>query len=510
MLFRSSLKIEDQSKLDQALEKLVKRVAKGSLIALFGQAFGKVLGFILQVILGRFLGPGAYGLYALGVNTVNLTGQLSMLGFSNGLIRFVAHYREKGDTGRLKGVLFLSLVLSGVAATVIAFILLLLSDPISVGIFGEPELSGVLQAISIALPFYVLMTLTQSGIRGFERIDHFVTVGVFRSAANVFVVLIIFFLGFRLHGAVLAFVLSTFLSLMLAIYYMRRDFPEFISASQPRFEVRRMLRYSMPLYLAGFSFLLTARIDLFMIGYYLPSADVGVYRSAVVLADFVSFPLVALNVAFAPMISYLYSRGSLNELSRLYQIGTRWITAGGLLIASLLILFSQELLGLWGPEFKAGWPALVVLALAQLINTATGSVGFLLQMTERQDYVLVNNVTTMVLNIVLNLWLIPLYGILGAALATGISLIANNLLGLLEAYLMLKIHPWNRSYFRIAIPLVTAITGYWIAINLQVSPILSVLVVASTFTIAFLVSSLTEADKMILRTIVGKIYRRRG
>jgi O-antigen/teichoic acid export membrane protein len=104
-----------------------------------------------------------------------------------------------------------------------------------------------------------------------------------------------------------------------------------------------------------------------------------------------------------------------------------WATAAvGLLVGAVLIVAGPWLLGLFGPEFVAGYPALVVLVVGQVVNAATGSVGVVLGMTGHAGRLFVNAGLTAVLTVVLNILLIPQLGIVGSALATSISLATVN------------------------------------------------------------------------------------
>jgi O-antigen/teichoic acid export membrane protein len=259
--------------------------------------------------------------------------------------------------------------------------------------------------------------------------------------------------------------------------------------------------------LAGFSFLLMTRTDVVMLGYFAPAADVGTYRAAVALANLVVFGLGVVNTAFAPLIAHLYRQGTLVELGRMYQTAARWATLLGLAAALPLLLFPAEILRIYGAGFQDGGWALVALVAFQLVNAGVGSVGFMLQMSGHQDWVLGNNVFTAALNIGLNLWWIPSWGILGAALATGTALAVNNLLGVIEVRKFLAMQPFSRDYARLAAPILAASGAFALLRFLDLAWWVDLMVVMAAFVFAFALLGMSKDDLVILRAVRSRLRR---
>ena len=89
------------------------------------------------------------------------------------------------------------------------------------------------------------------------------------------------------------------------------------------------------------------------------------------------------------------------------------------------------LLGLFGEDFSNGYIALIILCIGQFFNGFCGSVGYIMQLTgnERKFQQIV--MTALFVNVLLNLFLIPYYGINGAAASSAISLILWNFLSMI-------------------------------------------------------------------------------
>lgn len=433
----------------EGIHNLTKRIAKGSGFLFTGTLLSKGSNFILHVILARFLGTSSYGVYVLGYTLLHLVGKFSNLGLQNGIVRFGALYKGEKNASRLKGTL-LSAFLIGLSFSIFTSIILFnLSSLIANQIFEEPRLSLPLKLFSISLPFYVFMIMSAFTARAFQKMAYDVTIrNLIQPFANILFVGTAFLLGLRLLGAIYGFLFSVILSSGLGFYFIQKLFPELISDLKPKYECRKLLRFSLPVLFIGLSYFLLNQVDRMMIGYFKTTVEVGLYNAASKVAIFTALFNQSFNGIFAPIISNLFNRNDLHKLEYLFKTITRWVVTLSLPTACILILFSTKILTIFGSEYIVGWPVLSILAGCFLLSTSTGSVGFLLQMTGKQDFELMNALITLTLNIGLNLLLIPPYGVMGAAIATGLSLIFVNLLKLIEVNYLLKIQPYDNKYLK--------------------------------------------------------------
>jgi len=494
--------------LESEVERLTKRLAKGAGIVFFGQVLGRLLAFGLQLVLGRLLGAAGYGLYALAISTMEFGARLGQLGLANGLVRYVAVYRAEGDLGRLKGALVAGFSLGGGASLLGAMGLFLAAPWIAERFFHQPGLVWPLRLAAVALPFFNLATLAQSGLRGLQRMEAFTWVGVLRAVSALLFSGGLVGLGLGVPGGVGGYTAAAATSLALSLWLLSQQLPSgtLSKPSEPR--VRELLRFSLPLYIAGFSFLLMTRTDVIMLGYFAPAEQVGAYRATVALARLVTFGLGAINMAFAPMIADLYQRGDMGELKAMYRIGTRWGALLSLLAALPFLLYPREVLGMYGAGFGLAAWALVILVAFQLVNAGVGSVGFMLQMSGHQDWVLANNLFTAALNVGLNLWWIPKWGLLGAALATGIALALNNILAVIEIRAMLKTHPFSKDYARLGWGVLLALGTHLVLRQLGWSWPCGLPLGMLALIIGFVALGLSESDRVVLRAIWRRVWRK--
>ena len=194
----------------------------------------------------------------------------------------------------------------------------------------------------------------------------------------------------------------------------------------------------------------------------------------------------------------------------LYKTVTKWIVTLNLVLLILLILFSKQIMGIFGSEFTSGWLVLVVLLSVYLVDYCTGGalVGYVLQMSGKQDIEFINALVMLITNVALNFWLIPIYGILGAAMATGASYAVINIARLVEVYMLLRIHPYDTNYPK---PFVAGFVVILLSVLLlifnvsQMIWIFSMVILIIIYFIVLYFLGLEYEDKMIWETIKKRI-----
>jgi len=441
---------------------LTKRVARGSGLVFAGNIVGKIVSFVLQILLSRVLGRAAYGLYTLGFTVLRFAREVASLGLQGGIVRFGAEEWGQKDLSKLKGTFLASFTIAFGSGVVLGTMLYLGSDWLAGTAFSDAELAPVLRMFAIALPFYALQYVTSRAARSLQNMLADVSIGVVAQPLfNLIGVAIAFGLGYSLSGVLVALVASTVASAGLGLYLVARLVPALFDGVSATYQVRSLLVFSAAAFGSSLASLMLDQADRLMLGFLATSEDVGVYNAAALLATQVRFVLTAVSATFTPVISDLYHKGHLEELQRLFATTTRWIITLSLPVVLVLLLFPEELLGLYGPDFRVGASMLLVLAPAMFINGGVGAAGLMLQMSDHERIALANNVLLAVLNVVLNWWMITAYGPIGAALATGLSVALVNLLKLAEVRYLLGMQPYNLTYLKPVAAAGVAATAGW-------------------------------------------------
>jgi len=260
-----------------------------------------------------------------------------------------------------------------------------------------------------------------------------------------------------------------------------------------------------------------------MIGYFKTASDVGLYNAALPLAQlFYLFPY-ALFFLFLPVLSNLYAQNKKEIFKPLYKTLTKWIFLLNMIILSFFILFPKQIINtLFGQEYlsstilagKEILPApvsLIILSFGLFFGYLMhGSSTFFL-VIKKTKLLLFNASLIALINLILNYFLIPPYGIVGAAIATSTSFFGMGLLFVIEIKIILKIWPFKRSYFRILFSAALSLILTYLLSRIIIfnKDIYSILVLGTFFIICYLVMALItrsfeREDVMILTSIQEK------
>jgi O-antigen/teichoic acid export membrane protein len=183
-----------------------------------------------------------------------------------------------------------------------------------------------------------------------------------------------------------------------------------------------------------------------MVGIWKSSSEVGIFAVANRTAALTSFILIAVNSIAAPKFAALYSQGNLEDLGKTAQHAARLMVlmAGPVLL--FFLVFPGWVMSMFGDHFESGSLALSIIAAGQFVNVVTGSVGYLLMMCGYERLMRNTTAISAIVNIVANVLLIPRFGINGAAVASAITLISQNLIA--AALVWRRLGIWTIPIFR--------------------------------------------------------------
>ena len=171
-----------------------------------------------------------------------------------------------------------------------------------------------------------------------------------------------------------------------------------------------------------------AQLDYLILGYFVDSKLIGVYSVTYKIGVFVLFVASSVGAVIAPKFSKLYAKDDIAGLKNMLATAIRMNILLTLPVVLVILIFKDYILGLFGSDFKIGTVSLLILVFGQFVNALTGPVGYLLSMTNYEKAVRNTTILACLANIVLNLLLIPKWGISGAAVASMVSIILKNLI----------------------------------------------------------------------------------
>lgn len=489
------------------------KIAKNAGISGIGEIVSNILLYITTIVITRTVGPAIFGIFNLANTITNMTQIFSNAGLGQGLLRFVAFYKGRADIPRLKGAIIFATRACLFLSLLFGVVMFYLSDLIAVRFFRNPDVGFAIKILMISLPFLTLGDLWLRSIQSLQIIKYQVyTQKIYQPIAKLISLVVLFLLGLKLGGILAASIISVLVGFSFAFYYLLKVFPIHKKFPVPIYEKKEIINFSLALSLTQFLDFIIFSINFLMLGYFMTAADVGIYAAVAKLGMLVVLPLISFNTIFAPMISEFYSRNEMNKLEDLFKTVTKWIFTLSLPVFLIFILFARPIMGIFGQSFVIGAVALIVFGAGQLINAGTGSVGIILTMTGRPKINLMNSIALCILNIILNYLLIPQYGIVGAAFATGLSIAIINVLRLTEVYYFLRIHPFKLNYLKpcvagfLSLFLVYLVVHnfYSVSLSLLVLILLSLFFVSLYIFFIFLFK-LEKEDEYILKLVFQKL-----
>lgn len=416
-----------------ANRKDISRMAQGSGLNVLGTIVSQGSLFAIMTVLAHRLGRVDVGRYAECYALLTLLGLLSLAGFRAALTRFIAMYLADGDSSRVRGTIHFGLSLTIAGSATIAAALIALSSQVAAA-FHDPTLRGAIVLIGVTLPAATFEDAALAATQGWRSQRAYTLIGLILDPGSRLLMTCGFLVaGAGLMGAMWSLAIAAWLGAFLSAIALAKRVRTIAPA--PRSVAKREL-FDFSIISWGSTLATTGLVwaDTLLLGNLSTQESVGSYTVATRLVTLAIFVLTPINAAFVPHIAHLYHVRDRRGMGRIYGAATRWIIRLSMPAFILLLVFPRDLLGFFGPSYRSAAAVTVILAIGQLINAAAGPCGSLLNMTGRVRLSLLDNGAVLILNIVLNLILIPRYNIIGSAIAWSVSLTIANAVKIVQVH----------------------------------------------------------------------------
>lgn len=493
----------------------LKNVTKSAGITAIGLVVLNVMSFVNNAVITRTLGADQYGLYVLATRILEFIIVAASLGLSHSVIRFVSMYSGKQNQSMIKGTIIYVLKLSLIASIVFFVITTLLSGYVSEVIFERPDLTFYLRLILIVLPFVVLFNLILNTFIGLKLIKYQVLFANILSPILFFVlILIVFLAGFGLNGLVVMHISNIAILTIFAWFIIKKEYFKKVQNVIPNVEIKKIWNYNVPVYAAYFANTAFRLSPIFILGYFLDNTEIAVFNVSYKVGALVLFSMSAFRIIFMPTISELFAKKDKETISGLFKTVTKWIFTFSLIVFSLVTIFNEPILNIFGSEFTTGALVLIIIMGGELVNASTGLVGAIILMSGRSGVVLINSVIQFLLIAGLAWWLTPIYGAVGTAFAYAVSLVIMNVTRIIQLYQFEKIHPYKFSTLKPFLASVVAfLSVFYLSRALSFNPYFEIVGGSIIFIIIFiaitLILNLDDDDRYILN-IIGSQLRRKN
>ena len=420
---------------------LAQKIAKESTITFSGMIYGNINRYLYTLLLARWVGSEFLGIYSLA-NSVRLISEVfGKMGMEIGVMRFVSLLNpdiEKKKIQRLIG----SAVKMTMAFSVVIMAGLLVSSGFIVThiLKGPPLLKIVLMVFAIAIPFNAITLVVAFATQGFKRLKYKIFITQFLNPTILLVVMIISFWFISVEVALMAPMLVSSIIGFIVMFAVLKKLTGVKNQQllKAPFD-RELLVFSYPLMFVTILLTLMHWMDILMLGAFTNASTVGLYHPAARTAGLLQALLASFLSIYSPMIAQFHAKSDQKNMSGSYKLVSRWLLTFSIPVALIFLVYPQKVMLLFGAEYLPSANVLIVLTAATFIHAILGAAQSTLSMTGHTRLLLWNAIGAFIINIILNIILIPNYGMIGAAWATLISLFVISLLRVLEVRWILKL-----------------------------------------------------------------------
>jgi O-antigen/teichoic acid export membrane protein len=466
----------------------LERMARGGLLNLVGAGVYGASGFVIVVLVSRGYPVESVGAFLVAIALFNVLASVARLGADVGLIRFVSTFLSVGRRQDVGPALRIGMGSVAVSATLLGLVLFAVAVPLAAPFADGPaarDLAVQFRVLALFLPVATLGAVAGAATRGLGTMAPTVAIEkVARPAVQVLGVAAAALTAAGPGWLALAWAGPFLPALVATAWWLHRHAPSPGAGGRPEPALRREFwAFSAPRALGDVCQVGLLWADTLLLGLLATTGEAGVYAAATRYLLVGQLAQLSVTDVVQPQVAAALAAGAHAEAQRLYQVGTAWLVSLTWPIYLTLAFFAPVFLGLFGPEFVAGAPALSLLCVAMLVATAAGPVDAILLMGGRSSWSTANTASALVLNIGLNLLLIPRMGMQGAAIAWAVSLVWRNAVPLVQVDRYLHLSPFGRG-MRVVAPAtllvwaLTALAVRQVTATLPVAVVVSVLVSA--------------------------------
>jgi O-antigen/teichoic acid export membrane protein len=430
-----------QAVADEAGREELRGTARGGLVNLVGAAVSGIGGLAVTWLAAVALSPAEAGAFFAATSVFLLAGAIARLGTPTGLVYWVARLHKNGRDGAVGSVLRLGLWPAAIASMAAALALLFAAP-----MFARPDL---VRLIAVFLPASVAMEALLAATRGYRLMGPSVVIDKLgRTVAQLIGLGAIALAGTASALTItFAWVLPYLPAAVAAAWYLLRrhrrsrpdpGFPDRVSA-------RAFWGFTAPRAAAGVAHLGLQRLDIIMVAALAGLGPAAIYTVATRFVIVGQMASGAVGQSVQPRAAAAMAAGEPASARALYQASTAWIVALTWPVYLAVGLLADWYLRAFGGDYvseDARW-VVWILVPAMMCSSACGVVDSMLAMAGKTSWQLIDVSISLLVNVGLNLALIPSMGVVGAAIAWAAAVLVNNLVPLAQLWRTFGLHPFG-------------------------------------------------------------------
>jgi len=403
---------------------------KNSLLVLAIRLIGVGLSFCTILLITNFFSEELVGQFNYLNSILIVFGALILIGMNDSFLQFSGKLDAKGQFYKVRNLYFKKLKILLVTTTLLCVVGIL-----SQRFIDKQIVETILFKALFGVFFYALSLLNYQVIRGLKKLRLseifrnivrygvlLILIGVIIYTNNYELLLDVFIGSFMITG------LISFLVVIILLQKLKHTPQEASVVDGLTISYKEIVRTSFPMTVSFLSLLIMQSVDVLILKSYFNYEIIAYYGVVIKISTLTGIVLLSTNAMIAPHISELYFS---NQFEKLHTLINKSIKINFILtvpIILFLVCFSEFILSFFGENYIIAKHTLIIVLVGQIANAMSGSVGIYLNMTGRQKVFQKILLVALVLNVILNLILIPKYDMIGAAISTAISLVFLELL----------------------------------------------------------------------------------
>ncbi len=399
----------------------MREILKGSLVIFLFKIIGAFSLFALYILISRYYGAETFGVFNLIFALMLTFSVLTRVGLDTYLLRVVSSLKDdKEEIALFLKRVFTILLFSSLFVSLLIYAF---SNYIDEYLFKSIDAKAYIIGLAfITLP-YTFFNVLPELFRGFEDIRRY---AFFRNFSQNFTIVLLVSLSIfgsfnydPIYILYFSIVLIAISIVVTAYIFLKKQKINLLIKGRYN---KKILKYSYPMFLASSIMFIMGYVDSFMISYYLDEYHVGIYNACINLSMLITFIPMAIGGFISPKVSLAYSNNEFDKIKNIFKNSFIIILIVTLPIFLILYLYADSFLALFGADFRIATTTLLLTNIAFLSEALCGPVGFIMNMTDNQHLFMKILIISLLINIVFNALLIPIYGINGAATAMILSM----------------------------------------------------------------------------------------
>ena len=421
-------------------------VGRGSRLGLVGAGFSAVANLAVALVVTRGFGRHDAGLFFSATAVFLVLEMLSRLGADTAVVYFIARLRALGDSHQIAAHLRVALKPVLVVSVGCAALLAVLAGWLARELLGGSNPLD-LRVMAACLPFAVLYDICLAATRGFGTVVAATFLEkMIRPGLQLLLVTMVAITGGHFGLLAIAWAAPYVVVLPVAVVVLLRLIGQEHVGQQPVVTdiARPFWAFAVPRSVSGLAQALLQRLDIVIVAAMLGPAEAAVYAAATRFLVLGQLGNQAISAPVEPRLSGLLARGDINGARDVYRLSTAWLICVNWPIFLLTAIYAPTVMQAFGNGYHSGWTVAMWLCLCMLVATGVGLVDIVLIMAGRTRWNLFNTLVALVVNIAVDVILLPRIGLIGAAVGWGAAILLTNLLPLAQIHQLLRLDPFGR------------------------------------------------------------------